>query len=687
MNDSMTDEQFAKWLQDQEFREQREGSSGAGAAQHEERVAAERADAEYAQRLASEQLQQQQQQPRQQTRSRQQTQPRPPNSAIALQHGQTIAVRLQHPSSRNQVDEALYAHHMEHNVMMFEMVRKRGNYLRVKDTSETEFSKIVDESSKFIVENTAQGMIYLSPRKHNQKVNLSGTVGWMLALTQSGSLVGNSARGSMSQWRLLAAADAPPYTPLPNSTLPVSGCGSSTSTESREVHPMDAGSDVLNPLSSLSLSTEAAATTTGAAKAKSQIEWLDTAVGQTWLSQDIVGRSQLRQLHEEGKLRGLVYRPDWPISALTWKDYARLHHQYLSQPFPDITKTNNGGTLPAINFQEFFEKGFTVCPGALDTSFTQAALKMVNYWLGQYPNHPSINAQGNIDLRGEILTDQSVMALLYETSLLHSIKGFFKDNFVIEPCLECQICVKYPDFSATGNIVGYSGKRWQIDKLISTTASLIVGIPLSTTTASSTSVPGGNICVYPCRQSETFDAARASQVVRDSMSDVMDTSKPDFGEPEQLHLAIGDVLFLSPFTPRREAPNFSPNTNYTVSQEAQIIQGLLLCGTISQTTLIFFYLYLIICIPYYRFSFAFLSHLKTGPLWRRVIFGANSLHHFSSNRWRYSLIAIWCVLDYVTRQLLLPGSAAAHLMLVVEFMHTSTRKCSEVVCRLYSTHT
>jgi len=50
--------------------------------------------------------------------------------------GQTVAVRLQHPSSGNQIDDAVYAHYIDRSVMMFEMVRMRGSYMRIRNTGE-----------------------------------------------------------------------------------------------------------------------------------------------------------------------------------------------------------------------------------------------------------------------------------------------------------------------------------------------------------------------------------------------------------------------------------------------------------------------------------------------------------------------------------------------------------------------
>jgi hypothetical protein len=556
MSDSMTDEQFAKWLQDEEFRQQRENAT----AQNSERLAAERADAEYARRLASEEehRQQLQRQPQpQQSRGAPGAPMAGLENAIALQHGQTIAIRLQHPGTRNQIDEALYAHHVDRNVMMFEMVRKRGTYLRVKDTSETEFSKVVDECSQFVVENTDGGMLYLGARKHVQKVNLSGGVGWMLALSHNGSLIGNSSRCAMAQWRLLAAPDAPSYAPLPG---PARSVGATSGGVTGPVPPESSlsrdTSIHMNPLmAGLTQTSTQSADHNDQRRStviQRQVDWLDSAVGQTWLSQDRDGRRQLKLLHERGKLRRLLYRPDWPKAALQWKDYATLHSDY-------ITQECSSEDILCINFQEFYDKGYTVCQGALKHgSVISAALKMINYWLGQYPNHPTINPQGNIDLSGEILTDQSLLALLYETQLLHSLKGFFKEGFAIKPCLECEVSLKYPDYCASDDSVGFGGKRWRIDSPASNECySILVGVPLTATV--SVSEEEGNLCVFPAKQSEVFESRDIS-----SLNDVMDMSKPDFGVPDKLHLNVGDVVLMSQFAPRRESPNYSANTNYMV---------------------------------------------------------------------------------------------------------------------------
>lgn len=335
------------------------------------------------------------------------------------------------------------------------------------------------------------------------------------------------------------------------------------------------GSDVVNPLMAASASPESIRANNSRAENNvarreaheaSQASWLNSAIGQTWLSQDLPGRSQLKQMHEDGKLQKLMYRPDWPKAALEWKDYKLLHHQYLEQEL-----LLGGGVQ--VNFEEFFEKGYTVCPGAVaDANVLNNALKMINYWLGQYPNHPSINAQGNIDLTGEILTDQSMLALLYETPLIHILKGFFKDDVVIKPCLECQISLRFPNLSASDDTPNFSGKRWHIDKECGS-YSLLIGIPLSATT-NVVCENEGNLCVFPGKQSEVHAALSAASrheergggvgTTLGRMADVMDMSKPDFGEPLQLQMEVGDVVLISPFSPRREAPNFSPHTNYMV---------------------------------------------------------------------------------------------------------------------------
>jgi hypothetical protein len=43
-----------------------------------------------------------------------------------------VAVRLQHPATGNQIDEAVYAHYLERNIMMFELARSQGSYMRTK---------------------------------------------------------------------------------------------------------------------------------------------------------------------------------------------------------------------------------------------------------------------------------------------------------------------------------------------------------------------------------------------------------------------------------------------------------------------------------------------------------------------------------------------------------------------------
>lgn len=560
----MTDEQFAQWLQDQEFQQQRQRQGSVGgngsSSEDQQRLAAEQADAEYARRLASEEEEQRR---RQQQRQQQQQLHAAPSNAIALQHGQTMAVRLQHPGTKNQIDEPLYAHHVGRNVMMFEMVKKRGTYLRVKDSCDAEFSRVADEAAQFFVENCNAGQLYLGAVKHSQKVNIAGGVGWMLALTSSGALIGNAPRDAMSRWRLLAAPDAPPYTPPDGSTGRQPGPGSSTSQSSSigVANPMQAQS-----LQDTDTSSSSIASSNGSRRlstVKNQLNWLESSVGQTWLSEDKEGRNELKQLHEAGKLKMLLYRPDWPVSALQWKDYSHLHGEYVG-----------GASRLDINFEDFFSKGYTLCRGAIDSSLTRNALKIVNYWLGQYPNHPLINPQGNIDLSGEILRDHSMLALIYESGIMSSIAKLFAPGYNVNPCLKCCISLRFPDFSTPLNVPVFTGKKWFVDKFdAGESYSLLVAVPLSATMSDGECE--GNLCLFPGRHKEVFEARKAASVSRDnSMYNVMEMSKPDFGDPEKLCLNIGDVVFSSSCTPRREEPNFSPSIKYMVYFRISVLNPL-----------------------------------------------------------------------------------------------------------------
>jgi hypothetical protein len=50
------------------------------------------------------------------------------------------------------------------------------------------------------------------------------------------------------------------------------------------------------------------------------------------------------------------------------------------------------------------------------------------------------------------------------------------------------------------------------------------------------------------------------------MSEELDMSKPDMGEPLQLEVNAGDAVLLpGMFMPRRDSPNYSANIRYMVS--------------------------------------------------------------------------------------------------------------------------
>lgn len=109
----------------------------------------------------------------------------------------------------------------------------------------------------------------------------------------------------------------------------------------------------------------------------------------------------------DGTLQKVLHRPDWNQIALKWKDYKALPIPYNSIssesriPIP-VSLLSLLYFLPDLtisHLQCFFDQGYTKVDKIIPSNFISSALKVINYWLGQYPI-PKANLLGNVELTG-----------------------------------------------------------------------------------------------------------------------------------------------------------------------------------------------------------------------------------------------------------------------------------------------
>ncbi len=133
-----------------------------------------------------------------------------------MRAGQTVDVRLKHPKTSSFIGETLRAHYLDTSEIRFEVIKAPGKVMRVNDIGKVEFSDCApdDPTSRFRFELTLQGNVYLKCAAHLHKMNIAGEIGWFLAISHDGSLLGNSNRGVQAQWSLVA--EQTPYTLHPN---------------------------------------------------------------------------------------------------------------------------------------------------------------------------------------------------------------------------------------------------------------------------------------------------------------------------------------------------------------------------------------------------------------------------------------------------------------------------------------
>lgn len=166
----------------------------------------ERADEEFARRLAEEdrleaerlrqaqpQAQPQAQaQPNHHQQSLQQYSATPhpgPRPSQYLSAGQSAAVKFSHFSTGNQLGEVVLARSTGPNVMTFELASSPGRFFSVNADGLVEFAARCDDCSRFSTRVLPDGSITLQCLAHRQKHNIIGGLSWFVGLTSGFSLL------------------------------------------------------------------------------------------------------------------------------------------------------------------------------------------------------------------------------------------------------------------------------------------------------------------------------------------------------------------------------------------------------------------------------------------------------------------------------------------------------------------
>jgi hypothetical protein len=88
--------------------------------------------------------------------------------------------------------------------------------------------------------------------------------------------------------------------------------------------------------------------------------------------------------------------------------------------------------LSVSHTQQFFAQGFTKVENLIPPSLLSAALRVVNFWMGQHPL-PKPSLVGTVDLTGAILSDPTLLELLYDSPLIDILQTLLGTLFSF-PC-------------------------------------------------------------------------------------------------------------------------------------------------------------------------------------------------------------------------------------------------------------
>jgi hypothetical protein len=229
-------------------------------------------------------------------------------------------------------------------------------------------------------------------------------------------------------------------------------------------------------------SSEAIAVGVGYADCSSpeeKVAWLHSSDGQNVLAR----RPRLKQLYDEGKLVQMVYNPQWSERLDMWLSGNKgggggtgvsASRIATLVPHAGIQYTQS---LASISDEDRFKilcDGYTILPGVIPEAFTRAAIKFLNYQIGNLSNPNSdvtLLNDPTATLTSYHSQESVLMNLLYATplagiinSLLHSDHRTIQDvqrNITVKGC---QVAIRFPEIGDTPSHRQLGGFQWHIGK-------------------------------------------------------------------------------------------------------------------------------------------------------------------------------------------------------------------------------
>eukprot|EP01035_Chromulina_nebulosa_P022367 gene22367-28961_t len=284
----------------------------------------------------------------------------------------------------------------------------------------------------------------------------------------------------------------------------------------------------------------------------------------------------------------MLHSPEWVSKLDDWLDIAPDTMKSKEwKPHIDTTvreMISRASNRPLINFPHenklnMLVDGFTIIRNIIPSDLIHSAIKFVNYTIGNNHNPDAVTRFG--DLTSIASGHPAILSLYYDTdvvgytqSLLHSSSNYNDNhkrglitNYIskingidrmesLPKVGQGQIALRFPDLNnmPTDRKIYIGGKNWHIDGIEKgkhSAFTILIGVALSDQLYPFC----GNLCVHPgshyTLQSLVKEFAFSTMGLIDDDKDIsIDSplinhkSKPDLGEPVQILLHTGDVVFV-----------------------------------------------------------------------------------------------------------------------------------------------
>lgn len=461
------------------------------------------------------------------------TSPRPVSRAVpqqpavmAVTPGSATIVFLRHVATRRQIGEALKLSVTTERLVYFELANSPGKRLVVQTDGSVSFSFVSGNipASLFEPEVTPNGCMMFRSVEFRDAVNNEGGVGWYLSIdARTGQMIGMAAKNNTAAWLLTNASHTAQPVQARVSAEVVHGVGVPVAATAPSSQPQ------AHPRQEI-------------------ISWLASADGQQWLA----GHAHLRQLYSDGHLIKLLYRTDWMTAAERW-----------TPNFQSRIAFNSAHCMGDQSLQGVVRDGYVCLENVIPKDLCTRALRVINYYLAQ-PECAVARpeADGKFNVPGHISSDPDIMALFYESPLVSYAQQLLGVE-QIQAVNVAQIELRYPELGEPHRL---SGRRWYIDGFTSqahSPHSLLFAVPLTDQSEPWT----GNFIAFPGSHISLMEHVReavSSESSRVDLSNELDLSKPDLGEPTQALMQPGGVLVAHPKLAMRSGLNYGPHVRHMI---------------------------------------------------------------------------------------------------------------------------